>query len=109
MHFVWIEWHLEISEAFEFYLNLIFNLAIEIYFKYPWQILDQKYERSKHDTPKTSEETMPKDWIQIWILFEFEKNGFFIKFGFLPLEKCSNVREYSPDHFGTYIPYIKYL
>ena len=59
----------------------------------------QKYQRKQ----------CQKIWIQIWNLFEFEKKIDFYEVWILPLEKCSNEREYSPDHLGIYIPYIKYL
>ena len=80
MHFVWFEWHLEISEAFEFYLILNLILAIEVYFKNTWQILEQKYERSKHDTPKKNvrRKYCQKVWIQIWIYLEFAENVFIL-------------------------------
>ena len=58
MHIVWIWVAFEISEAFWVLFEFGFELAFEIYFKNTWQILVQKYERIKHDTPKMSEENI---------------------------------------------------
>ena len=109
MHPVWIWMPFEVSENFEFWIWISNSGMWETFQKLSlintWsKVWEEQTWHSKNIRGNNANGFGFKSEFYLNL-----KKMDFYKVWILPLEKCSNEREYSPDHFGIYIPYIKYL